>query len=105
MKSYRVRINKDAEEDLRRYTSYVRHKLKNPEAARSIALDFKETAKSLADIAESIRESESEQLLCRGLKRINFRRHNYFLLFKLDIDTVFVTNMFHFSEDFENNLK
>lgn len=67
--------------------------------------DYRETRESLSRIAGSIKEADSEKLRERNLKRINFRRHDYFLLFRIDGEVATVTNVFHFLEDYENKLK
>ena len=104
MKKFKVYVTPTVKEDLRRYLGYVRRKLKNPLAAKSIAEDFRETKKDLSNIAGGIKDPDSKILLNRGLKRINFKRHNYFLLYRVNGSTVEITNMYHMLEDFENKL-
>ncbi|MBQ6481363.1 MAG: hypothetical protein IJI45_09620 [Anaerolineaceae bacterium] len=58
----------------------------------------------LSDIAGSIREPDSEVLKARNLKRLNFGKHDYFLLFRIEGSKVIVTNIFHAAEDFESKL-
>ena len=79
MKQYRIIVTPDAEEDLERYISYIRNIKKNPQAVKSILEDFRETKKSLHDVAGSLRQPYSEELQKRDLKRMNFLKHNYFL--------------------------
>ena len=105
MKSFKVKVNKEAEEDLRRYTKYVKETLGNSQAAKSILVDFRETKRKLTTIAESIVKPENDRLKEKSLKRINFKKHNYFLLFKIVDDIVYITNMFHGSEDYEAKLR
>ena len=52
-----------------------------------------------------IKEPESEALRKRSLKRINLKKHDYLLLFRIKDDTVEVMRMFHFLQDFESKLK
>lgn len=52
-----------------------------------------------------MREPDSDKLRERGLKRINFRAHNYFMLFRIRDDRVEIIDIFHGSEDFENKLR
>ena len=47
----------------------------------------------------------NEALIKRGLKRRNFDRHEYFVLFKVDGDKAKVTNIFHFRENSIAKLK
>ena len=105
MKTYKVKVTPDAKKDFKRYIKYIKDNLANPQAAKSVAGDYKETKESLKSIAGSLSDPESFELKKRGLKRINFRRHNFFLLYRVMGDTAEITNMFHGSEDFENKLK
>ena len=67
-------------------------------------LDFRETRKQLQNVAGSLQDPESDALRQRNLKRINFIHHNYFLLFRVVDQMVYVTDMFHCLEDYENKL-
>ena len=105
MKYYNIIVTADAREALLRYSDYLLEEKKSPQAAKNLILDFKETRKKLENTAGSLREPDSEELKHRGLKRINLLKHNYFLLYKIVGDNVFITNMFHSLEDFENKLR
>ena len=85
--------------------AYLRDRLKNPQAVQSVYNDYKLTRRALAELAETIREPDSVELKKRELKPINFRTHNYFMLFRARDDRVEITNIFHGSEDFENKLR
>ena len=106
MRRFKVIVTPDAEEDLKRYVIYIRNKLKNPQAVKNVLYDFKETKKSLSSVAESLPDPISEALLSRGLKRINFLKHNYFMLYYIGMDgIVYITNIFHGLENFDQKLK
>ena len=105
MKSYKVKISPNAKKELQERLSYLVEVKLNKQAANNVMQDYRETRESLSHIAGSIKEADSKKLRERGLKRINFRRHDYFLLFRIDGEVVTVTNVFHFLEDFENKLK
>jgi len=106
MKRYRVLVTPDAEADLKIYLSYLRSVKKNPQAVKSVLEDFRNTKNDLKSVARSLPEPDSEKLKARGLKRINFKKHNYFLLYYIDsMDIVYVTNIFHGLENFEDKLR
>ena len=93
MKALRVIVTPDAENDLRTYLSYLRDVKKSPQSLKSVLEDFRETKNVLSTVARSLQEPESEDLKLRGLKRINFRKHNYFMLYHIDSDNVvYITN-------------
>ena len=106
MKRFRVIVTPDAESELRKYLAYLRRVKKNPQAAKNVLEDFRETKKILSSVAKSLSDPDSEKLRERGLKRINFGRHNYFLLYYIDEnEVVFVTDVFHGLESFEEKLR
>lgn len=105
MKRYHVSVTDDAKADILRYRDYLIYVKKNPQAARNLIHDYKETRKHLEDVAGSIKDPDSEKLKERGLKRINFLKHDYFILYTIRDNLVFVTNVFHSLEDYENKLR
>ena len=105
MKTYRVVVNEEAKTDLRRYRDYLLRKKNSQQAAKNIILDFRATREQLERVAGSLKEPDSKALNERGLKRINFLKHDYFLLYRIDGNVVYVTNMFHSLEDYENKLR
>ncbi len=106
MRTYKVVNTPDLEMQVKAYIHYIAKDLGNPDAASRVWKDYKETRKSLKKNAGSLPDPESIRLKQLGLKRINFIAHDYFLLFRIrDDDTVIVTNMFHFKEDYENKLR
>ncbi len=104
MKTYRVVVTDDAKQDFRRYRDYLIYVKKSSQAARNLVNDYRETRKKLETVADSLKDPESEKLKQRRLKRINFLKHDYFLLYRIDGDIVSITNMFHSLEDYENKL-
>lgn len=104
MKSYKVRMSPRARADLKNRISYLVNIKKNPQAAAGVMDDFHKTRAMLESIAGSIKEPDSEILKSRKLKRINFREHDYFILYRIDGNTVMIMNFFHALENFETKL-
>lgn len=104
MKHFEVTILSDAQRDFRRCVNYLLYVKKNRQAALNLKEDLKITILRLSDIAGSLRIADSEVLKSRNLKRLNFGKHNYFLLFRIEGNKAIVTNIFHCSEDFESKL-
>ena len=102
--AYKVEVTSDAHAALDDYISYILFEFRSDQAAQSVLDDYEETLKTLSLVAGSIRKSTNSKLAMRGLQRINFRRHDYFMLFKFDGNVVTVTNIFHSSQDYENKL-
>ena len=105
MKKYKPVMTPEAKADLKNILSYLQKTFHNQQAVRNIWEDFRETKKTLARSAGSLPEPESERLRERGLKRINFLRHSYFILYIIENETAVIVNIFHMLEDYENKLK
>lgn len=95
MRQYKVMILSEAQRDLQKRIDYIVFVLKNKQAAKSVMLNYNNTIKVLSNIAGSIREPENKLLQERQLKRLNFLKHDYYLLFKISENTAIVTNVFH----------
>lgn len=105
MKTYRVVVTPDAENDFKERLAHIKEVFKNSQAAKSVLDDYKRTRKALSTVAGSIAEPDSMKLRQRGLKRMNFQSHNYFILFRIVENRAEITNVFHFLEDYENKLR
>ena len=105
MKKYTVSVTKKAKEKLRKYLCYLKDVKKNPQAAKNVMQDFRETRKELEAVAGSLKEPENAELKQAGLKRINFRRHNYFLLYRIEGNKAIIITMFHSLEDPDSYLE
>ena len=92
---YKVIITEDAEADLDRFLHYLILEKKNEQAACNLIDDFETTINILTHAAESLKMCEKEHLKELGYRRINFMSHRYFMLYKVEEDTVFVDNIFH----------
>ena len=102
MRTYRVVTTDEAKSQMREYLSYIKYELKNPEAARAVRDDWKETTKALKSVAASIGDPDSSKLIKRNLKKMHFRRHNYVMLFRIKNNVVEVVNIYHNLQDYEN---
>ena len=103
--TYKVVISDEAISDLRRYVGYLINVKKTTQAASNLLDDYDETISTLSTVAGSLKMCESPKLRVRNLRRINFLHHNYFLLYQLEGDTAYVTNIFHGLEDVDNKLR
>ena len=104
MKHFEIIILSDAQNDFRRCINYLLYVKKNRQAALNLKKDFEKTILRLSNIAGTLKIPESEVLKSRNLKRLNFGKHYYFLLFRIEGDKAIVTNIFHAAEDFESKL-
>ena len=101
---YKVVVTSDAENDLDQFIQYLLFKKKNFQAAQNVLNDFEATKKSLAQVAESLKLCENPRLQMMGYRRINFLSYRYFMLYRIEEDIVFIDNIFHELQDYENRM-
>ena len=92
--NYDIVLTENAKEDLEAFVSYSLHEKQNPQAARSILDDFDQTTDILSGTAGR----------ALGYHRINFMSHRYFMLYRIEGNTVYVDNVFHELQDYENRI-
>ncbi len=101
---YNVIITEDAENDLDRFLQYLLFEIKNEQAAENFLDDFEETVRILSGIAGSLKPCENPRLKKMGYKRINFQRHRYFMMFRVEGNDAIVDALFHELQDYENKM-
>ena len=101
---YKVVVTADAEEDLNQYIRYLLMVKKSEQAAKNVLDDFEATIRSLKSVAGSLKLCDNPQLKELGYRRINSLSHRYFMLYRIVEDIVFVDNIFHELQDYENRM-
>lgn len=101
---YKVIVTEDAETDMDRFINYLLFEKKNNQAASNLIDDFEDTIITLTHAAESFKVCENQHLMELGYRRINFKSHRYFMLYRVEDGTVYVDNVFHELQDFENKM-
>ena len=102
--AYNVVVTSDAERDLDKFIRYLLFEKKNEQAAGNLLDDFEETKNILSNVAASLKDCDNPKLKQFGYKRINFRKHRYFMLYRIEGNMVIIDNLFHELEDYENHL-
>lgn len=101
---YKVVVTEDAEADLDRYISYLLFVKKNKQAAKNVLEDFEKTKEDLRKAAGSLKLCDNPGLKQVGYRRIDFRVHRYFMLYRIDGDKAVVDNIFHELQDYESKM-
>lgn len=101
---YKVVVTKDAEEDLERFVKYLIIEKESMQAAVNVLNDYDATIESLKHVAGSLKLCDNPKLHQLEYHRINFLNHRYFLLYRIVDNVVFVDNIFHESQDYENKM-
>jgi plasmid stabilization system protein ParE len=101
---YKIVVTEDAEADLDNILRYLLFVKKSKQAAKNGFEDFEDTKETLSSIAGSLKYVDNDHLRELGYKRINFLRHDYFMLFRIERNIVTVDNIFHVLQDYESYL-
>ena len=91
-------------EDLDRFIQYLIFEKKSTQAARNVLDDYDATIECLKHVAGSLKLCENPRLRMQGYHRINFLNHRYFMMYRIGENIVFVDNIFHELQDYENKM-
>lgn len=101
---YKVVVTRDAEEDLERFIKYLIIEKESMQAAENVLNDYDATIESLKHVARSLKLCDNPRLRQLEYRRINFLNHRYFMLYRIVDNVVFVDNIFHELQDYENKM-
>ena len=101
---YKILITADAEEDLDNCIKDLLYEKKSMQAAKNVLDDFEATKKSLKYVDGSLKLCDNPRLNQLGYLRINFLNHRYFMLYRIVENVVFIDNIFHDLQDYENKI-
>ena len=101
---YEVVVTRDAEEDLERFVKYLIIEKESMQAAENVLNDYDATIESLKYVAGSLKLCNNPRLRQLEYRRINFLNHRYFMLYRIVDNVVFVDNIFHELQDYENKM-
>ena len=102
--AYKVVVTNDAKENMQEYIEYILYEKKNQQAAGSLLDDFEYTKDILAEVAGSLKLCDNEKLRSLGYRRISFKFHRYFMLYRVEDTTGYIDGIFHELQDFENKI-
>ena len=101
---YKVVVIRDAEEDLESFIKYLIIEKESIQAAENVLNDYDATIESLKHVAGSLKLCDNLRLRQLEYRRINFLNHRYFMLYRIVDNVVFVDNIFHELQDYENKM-
>lgn len=99
--AYKVIIMPPAKRRLDRYVFYTVETLGNRQAAKAILADARETKKRLSMAADSLKICDNPILAKYGYRKIQFAKHKFVMLYRIQDDIVIVDGMFHELQDYE----
>lgn len=101
---YKVVVTRDAEEDLEHFVKYLIMEKESMQAAENVLNDYDATIEGLKHVAGSLKLCDNPGLCQLEYRCINFLNHRYFMLFRIMDNVVFVDNIFHELQDYENKI-
>lgn len=101
---YKVVVTRDAEEDLECFIKYLIIEKESLQTAKNVLNDYDATIESLKHVAGSLKLCDNPRLRQVEYRRINFLNHRYFMLYRIVDNIVFVDNIFHELQDYENKM-
>lgn len=99
--AYKVIIMPTAKRQLDSYVKYTVEELKNKDAAKAILKDAKETKKRLSQIADSLKICDDPLLAKYEYRKIEFLKHRFMMIYRIQDGKVIVDGMFHELQDYE----
>lgn len=101
---YKIFVTEDAKEDLDNFIKYLITEKENIQAAQNVLDDYDATIESLKIVAGSLKFCDNPKLRQLEYRRINFLNYRYFMMYRVLDDKVFVDNIFHELQDYENKM-
>lgn len=99
--AYKVIITPPAKKRLDMYIGYTINVLKNRQAAKAIKNDAKNTKKRLSLVADNLALCKDAVLAKYGYHKIQFEKHSFFMIYRIDGNMVVVDGMYHELQDYE----
>lgn len=99
---YEVILTIPAKAQFDHIIEYVLSKYENTQAALGIMDDAEETKYRLSHVAGGLKLCEDSRLRDLGYRTIHFKRHNYFMLYRIEDGVVYVDAIYHDLQDYES---
>ena len=99
MRHWKLIVTDDVQNDLDSFVYYLLVEKSNQQAARALLDDYDETIDALVNVAGTLKKLEDPEI--NNYRKIRFRRHDYYLLYRIEKDVVIVDHMFHDLQDMD----
>ncbi len=103
-KQFNVIATVDVEADLDEFVMYLLMKKRNEQAANNLINDYLDTIEELRMLADGLKLDDDPKCAALGYHRIHLKKHQYFLLYRLENDEAVVDRMFHDLQDYRNHI-
>ena len=100
---YKIVLTSQAQLDFRNITHYLLYELKSKQATINVTDDMENTIERLSYMASGLKLCDDPRLRDLGYRTIHFKRHNYFMLYRIQDGVVYVDAIYHDLQDYEDN--
>lgn len=98
---FEVVFTDNAKEQSQDILDYLFFELNNAQAAYNVEQDMKQTIRLLSHVAGSLKLCESPRLRDLGYRTIHLKHHSYFMIYRIQDDTVYVDAIYHDLQNYE----
>lgn len=102
---YEVTLSAEAQTHFRKIINHLLCEFQNEQAAVNITNDMEETIVRLSNVAGSLKLCDHPRLRALEYRTIHFKRHRYFMLYRVVGHQVRVYGIYHDLQDFEHLLR
>lgn len=103
--NYKINITSIAEQDIDSIVFYLLEHLKNKQATRKFLNDIDDAKNLLKSAAESFQLCTNNNLRSLGYRKFYLKSSKYFILYRVEENEVFIDDVFHQSQDYENKIQ
>lgn len=99
---YKVVLTSRAQLDFKNIIHYLLYDLRSEQAAISVTDDIEHTIERLSYMASRLKLCDDSRLRDLGYRTIHFKRHNYFMLYRIQDSIVYVDAIYHDLQAYES---
>lgn len=97
-------ITSIGEEDMDLIVRYLTRKKRNKSASAKFLNDVENAVQVLEFSAESFQLCMNQRLRKHGYRKLYLNKSKYFMLYRVEDNIVYIDDIFHQSQDFENRV-
>lgn len=102
--NYKLELSAHADAQIDHCIQYVRHSLHSKQGASAILDDLESAFTTLEMYAESFAFCEDPYLRSKEYRKLSLEKHDYILIYRIVLDTVYIIGFFHMKENYHLKL-
>lgn len=98
---YKISVSDEVHESLINYPKYIINQYQNYFAVLSIINDYHQTLERLKLVGDGIQLCDFPSAKRERIRKIRFKKHNYYLFYTIDKNTIIVLRAYHGSQQYQ----